>query len=367
MPRRTARRATGSRRAVARTASTAVLIGAAVYPVWLLLPDEAVLSPAWTQVVGWPLTWLVRLEAVQRRLGGGRLDNRVWLRAVLGNLVLALVLAPTGLPFLVPVAATLVAGVHVSWSGARAGRPCVLVGLLATALVQVGVHLGLLPSVLPVAVSDVAAVVTAVLTSSLIVNTALLAARREEAATALDAERRAHHDELRHAATHDPLTGLLNRAGLHERLSDELTRTGPRGGTAVVYLDLDGFKPVNDRWGHRAGDALLRLVAQRLAGTLRPGDGLARVGGDEFVVVLTGVGGAGDVEAAAARVASSLRAPFTVGGALVRVGASTGTSLTRDPATAPEALLHEADVAMYAVKARRRRPAGPEVPTPSPP
>ncbi|WP_432533089.1 GGDEF domain-containing protein [Kineococcus arenarius] len=117
----------------------------------------------------------------------------------------------------------------------------------------------------------------------------------------------------------------------------------------VVYIDLDRFKPVNDQHGHAAGDRLLRLAAQRLAGLLRPGDRLARLGEDEFVAVLATADPA-VVHAVATRAAGALQDPFDLGQVAVRISASIGTAVSAEPTSLDE-LLRRADAAMYAAKA----------------
>lgn len=158
----------------------------------------------------------------------------------------------------------------------------------------------------------------------------------------------------RHRAAHDPLTGLLNRSSLFETLTRRLGRNA-RGssGTAVVFVDCDDFKHVNDTWGHTAGDDLLRQVATRLAASLAPGDALARHGGDEFVVVAD----VPDQAAALAltdRMRASLREPLVVNArrehtVTITVGAA--LALPTDEVDAHE-MLRRADVAMYEAKAR---------------
>lgn len=161
---------------------------------------------------------------------------------------------------------------------------------------------------------------------------------------------------LRHLSTHDSLTGLQNRPALLAHLTDADRERS--GALAVLFVDLDGFKLVNDRHGHVVGDEVLRDVAGRLR-TCVPDDGvIARHGGDEFAVVLAGPDPAA-VEALARSTARELvevlRDPFTVPGALATLGASVGVAVRGGAATvAATDLLHEADTAMYRAKARRR-------------
>ena len=164
--------------------------------------------------------------------------------------------------------------------------------------------------------------------------------------------------QLTHLATHDALTGALNRAGFYQGLEQLLVR-GTRHGmaTGLVFLDLDGFKEVNDAAGHAAGDALLADVAERLRGVARPGDLVARLGGDEFAVVLAEVRVVGEaaqsaLDRAAARIEQAVR---TAGTARLPVRASIGTALHPRDATDLEGLLSHADRAMYAAKATGRR------------
>jgi diguanylate cyclase (GGDEF)-like protein len=162
-------------------------------------------------------------------------------------------------------------------------------------------------------------------------------------------------ESLRQRAFHDPLTGLATREVLLDRLAIALV--GAHGSTATVallFVDLDRFKQVNDRFGHGAGDELLVQVSKAIEDAVRPGDMVARHGGDEFVVLLETVRGEREARAIAERVRSALRRPVIVGeGVVVEPGASVGVALSDGNATA-EAMLRDADAALYRAKAEGR-------------
>jgi diguanylate cyclase (GGDEF)-like protein/PAS domain S-box-containing protein len=169
--------------------------------------------------------------------------------------------------------------------------------------------------------------------------------------------RRVAEGELHHIAYHDSLTDLANRNCFNERLevAVERTRLDDTLRFAVLFLDLDRFKVVNDSLGHIAGNALLREVAHRLSASVRPGDLVARLGGDEFAVLLEQVHEPGDAMALAARLLESVSAPMTINGTEVLSGASIGITLSDLGYRTADEVLRDADLAMYAAKADGRR------------
>jgi diguanylate cyclase len=166
-------------------------------------------------------------------------------------------------------------------------------------------------------------------------------------------ERKRAEVELAHQAMHDALTGLPNRALFYDRLGQALNRVGRQGSAvAVLFLDLDRFKLINDSLGHGAGDKLLVSVAERLAGVLRAGDTAARFGGDEFVILCEDVSGERQAIAIAERIAAELDAPFVIDSDEVFAHTSVGIALATEPGARPEALIRDADAAMYRAKER---------------
>jgi len=162
---------------------------------------------------------------------------------------------------------------------------------------------------------------------------------------------RAQQETLQRLAHHDALTGLPNRVLLAERLQAAMA-TARRGGRllGVAYLDLDGFKPVNDRLGHDAGDRLLVVMSGRLTRSLRPVDCVARLGGDEFVILLPELGSRAECEQLLATLMASVSAPCTLDGERVVVTSSIGYTLYPDDEADADALLRHADQAMYLAK-----------------
>lgn len=166
--------------------------------------------------------------------------------------------------------------------------------------------------------------------------------------------RKMSEQELAHRASHDPLTGLANRLLFTERLTEALRERPGRSETAdvgLLYIDLDHFKPVNDTYGHDAGDEVLLTATHRLRSVVRRHDTVARLGGDEFAVCAPRIA-AGRLARLADRIGVVLGEPHCVHGQEVRVGASIGTYLAGTNDTVPEAL-RLADQAMYAIKRTR--------------
>ena len=161
--------------------------------------------------------------------------------------------------------------------------------------------------------------------------------------------------DLVHRTLHDPLTELPNRQYFLDRLRQTRARRFSSGdGVAVVFMDLDGFKEVNDSRGHQAGDELLLAVARRLREAVRPSDTVARFGGDEFVVLAGEVESPTDATQLAWRLTNTLRNPFSIGGETVAVTASIGVAYSANPEDAAEDIIRKADATMYLAKRRGR-------------
>jgi diguanylate cyclase (GGDEF)-like protein/PAS domain S-box-containing protein len=165
------------------------------------------------------------------------------------------------------------------------------------------------------------------------------------------AERRRFEESLRHQATHDNLTGLPNRWLFQLTLRQALARAERRTSRlAVLFLDLDYFKTINDSFGHDTGDKLLQRVAERMRATLRDGDMLCRLGGDEFAILLTEIESVDDAVQVAQKVLAEVRTPFVVDAHDIHTGASIGIALAPHDASDPDTLLRYADLAMYQAK-----------------
>ncbi|MFM7512622.1 MAG: diguanylate cyclase domain-containing protein, partial [Cyanobium sp.] len=170
-------------------------------------------------------------------------------------------------------------------------------------------------------------------------------------------EQKGQQRRLEALALYDPLTGLPNRALLTDRLERALVRSVRDGtGLAVGLLDLDGFKQVNDLYGHQAGDELLRVLAERMQRLLRAGDTIARLGGDEFVLVLPGIRTGAQVLGVVERLLALIAEPVTCTGHRLAVSGSLGITLhpDDDPGAGADQLIRHADLAMYAAKQQGR-------------
>jgi len=174
-----------------------------------------------------------------------------------------------------------------------------------------------------------------------------LTRQMREAVTTL----RANQVELVHYALHDSLTGLPNRVLFGDRIEHALARrSSPTRRVAVMLCDLDSFKDVNDTLGHSSGDEVLIAAADRLSSCVRPADTVARIGGDEFAILIDDASGVDEVASVAARVCSAMRTPFTVSGRDFIVQVSAGIAIANQHDTRSEKLLQDADVALYATK-----------------
>jgi diguanylate cyclase (GGDEF)-like protein len=165
--------------------------------------------------------------------------------------------------------------------------------------------------------------------------------------------------DLYHKATHDPLTGVSNRALFYDRLRQGLLLATRRASAlGIVNLDMDGLKPINDRFGHRAGDAAIREIATRLKRVCRQSDTVARLGGDEFGVVLSDVKDRAGVEQHAHRISAEIDAPLQFENQELKLGASLGVAVYPDDGADVPELIDKADQAMYAAKRARKAAAG---------
>ncbi|MGH1571142.1 diguanylate cyclase domain-containing protein [Methylobacterium sp. P31] len=168
-------------------------------------------------------------------------------------------------------------------------------------------------------------------------------------------QRKAAESEMARIARHDPLTGLPNRLHFHEQLAQEIARTKRNGGGFALFcLDLDRFKVVNDMLGHQAGDALLKIVSQRIRSVLRTEDTVARLGGDEFVIIQTGCAQDDDASRLAERVIDAMLPPADFGGYPAGVGVSIGIALAPRDGLDADLLYARADQALYRAKGAGR-------------
>jgi diguanylate cyclase (GGDEF)-like protein len=166
-------------------------------------------------------------------------------------------------------------------------------------------------------------------------------------------ERKRIERELSQLAKFDPLTGLPNRLLFHDRLAQAVQRIDRRDQVvALIFIDLDGFKAVNNRYGHAMGDRLLVAVAGRLQRVVRRTDTVARLGGDEFTIILEGLRHPDDAARVAEQALLSLRQAFEIGVVVINLGASLGVAIASHATDVPDVLTRRADAAMYRAKAR---------------
>jgi diguanylate cyclase (GGDEF)-like protein len=166
--------------------------------------------------------------------------------------------------------------------------------------------------------------------------------------------RTAAERDAREQARHDPLTGLPNRRFFEERLDENLAGVGATHRMAVFMLDLDGFKAVNDTYGHAAGDKALSEFSRRVSNVLRPGTFLSRIGGDEFAIIQPGIGSLDEATNLARHIAAAVAEPFVINGVTAEIGVGIGIAVAPDDGTEPEELVKRADRALYRAKAAGR-------------
>jgi diguanylate cyclase (GGDEF)-like protein len=162
-------------------------------------------------------------------------------------------------------------------------------------------------------------------------------------------------DELFRLATTDSLTGLANRALFIDRLQHDVERSRRDDRRlAILMIDMDGLKPINDGFGHRTGDAAIKEIACRIAAVARRSDTVARLGGDEFAVILSTIESPESAQQAAERIAEQCSQPFTFEGRSLAIGASIGLAICPDDGDEVEELLEKADQCMYACKRQKK-------------
>jgi diguanylate cyclase (GGDEF)-like protein len=244
----------------------------------------------------------------------------------------------------------------IRYAGSKATTPMMACTLACITLGQVAIATGIAPTLIDEPLVHGLALLAAAVTALTIAFQGVVIAEKE----ALERTSRRLQAELAHQAFHDSLTKLPNRTAFLEHLEDALDRRTPGPGhapghlhTAVLFVDVDHFKHVNDRLGHAVGDQLLDEVADRLRESIRPGDVVARFGGDEFTVLLKNVRSADDAKQVADRITREMRVPMQIASHELRVSASIGIALS-DASSSADELLRDADLAMYLAKRNGR-------------
>jgi len=242
---------------------------------------------------------------------------------------------------------------HLGWAAPAGAAFATLAAAAGAALHDRPTVFGALALIAAVAVSSL---LFRGLAARILVRLDAAITEREALLADLDTARRTK-EEFRDLAYHDDLTGLPNRSLLFDRLGLAITHSHRQAShLALLFLDLDDFKTVNDSFGHDSGDRLLVELATRVCGSVRAGDTVARFGGDEFVVLLDSVSGAEDAARVAAKVLDAVRAPFRLAGHEVSIAASVGVSVYPLDGTSPDELVKSADTAMYREKRRAQAP-----------
>ena len=240
----------------------------------------------------------------------------------------------------------------IRYAGSKATTPMLACTLVCIVLGQLAITAGIAPTLIDEPLVHGLALLAAAVTAMTIAFQGVVMAEKE----ALERTSQRLQAELAHQAFHDSLTKLPNRSAFLEHLEDALDRRVAAPSTlhtAVLFVDVDHFKQVNDQLGHAIGDQLLDEVADRLRESIRPGDVVARFGGDEFTVLLKNVRSAEDAKQVADRITRDMRAPMTIGSHDLQVSASIGIALSDASSTADE-LLRDADLAMYLAKQNGR-------------
>jgi diguanylate cyclase (GGDEF)-like protein len=246
-------------------------------------------------------------------------------------------------------------------AGVSAPAAAALTALAVAAGASFGDRPTILGALAICAVVSMAALLSRRLASRALSRVAAANAERDALKVGLDAAREMK-EEFRSLAYHDELTGLPNRSLLQDRLGLAIAHSARQATQlAVLFLDLDDFKAVNDSFGHASGDQVLVELAARIRASVRAGDTVARLGGDEFVVLLADVAGAQDAGSVATKVLAAVRAPFRLGGREISISASVGVSVFPRDGKSPEDLVRYADSAMYREKQRQATPGLPVV------
>jgi diguanylate cyclase (GGDEF)-like protein len=247
-----------------------------------------------------------------------------------------------------------------AWSGERgrdrANRDAIAITSCAAAVCSVEYYYDLAPTVLQFGIDYRDWEVDNLLFTLMIMSFALLIfgyRRVGDLSQAMRARKRAEMDALR-LARHDPLTGLPNRRFFVERVNESLSETTDTSRTAVLMLDLDGFKLINDAYGHAVGDLALQEFARRVTEVMRSGSLLTRVGGDEFAVIATNISSLDDPTVLARRIIAAVAEPFLIGKVQARLGVGIGIAISPEDGMDFEVLVQHADRALYRAKAEGR-------------